>query len=177
MAAAKRKQTSESIETPESQPKRFKKERNHDSKPKKSRFMDEAETDSDPIVESDTGSESGEDDGVSWPSDGEEDEALGVGSEADNETGTMDFDAKSSDASPAQEDVAKSSESPHQRLMGLKLTISQQAALEKLTRNRKLKSKNVKQPSPMRIRLRAQSSSGSVCEESPMSKGQSVRNW
>lgn len=35
----------------------------------------EAETDSDPIVESDTNSQSGDDDGVSWPSDGDEDAA------------------------------------------------------------------------------------------------------
>ena len=33
----------------------------------------EAESDSDPIVESDTTEQSGEDDGVSWPSDGDED--------------------------------------------------------------------------------------------------------
>lgn len=36
----------------------------------------EAETDSDPIVESDTTEHSGEDDGVSWPSDGEKDKTV-----------------------------------------------------------------------------------------------------
>ena len=36
----------------------------------------EAETDSDPIVESDTTEQSGEDDGVSWPSDDEEQAAV-----------------------------------------------------------------------------------------------------
>ena len=39
----------------------------------------EVETDSDPIVESSTGSESGEDDGVSWPEDEEPEDFDGVG--------------------------------------------------------------------------------------------------
>jgi len=49
----------------------------------------ETATDSDPIVESDTTSQSGEDDGVSWPcdDDGEPDEWAGV--EEDNKTGGM----------------------------------------------------------------------------------------
>ena len=42
----------------------------------------EVETDSDPIVESDTASQSGDDDGVSWPSDEEQKEEL-----EDNEDG------------------------------------------------------------------------------------------
>lgn len=59
-----------------------------DSNPKQSRFTEEAETDSDPVVESDTGSDSGEDDGVSWPSDGENNgiEDREVGAERDAET-------------------------------------------------------------------------------------------
>ena len=43
-------------------------------------YSGEAETDSDPIIESDTASESGADDGVSWPEDGEpEDEIVSAG--------------------------------------------------------------------------------------------------
>ena len=50
----------------------------------KSRKEKEAETDSDPIIESDTTSQSGVDDGVSWPSDAEqEDDALEEESDAD----------------------------------------------------------------------------------------------
>lgn len=37
----------------------------------KSRKIEEVETDSDPIIESDTASQSGADDGASWPSDGD----------------------------------------------------------------------------------------------------------
>ena len=43
----------------------------------------EAETDSDPIVESSTSSESGEDDGVSWPEDEEPEEFEGVEEQVD----------------------------------------------------------------------------------------------
>ena len=52
----------------------FKKVKTGDAEELKKRPLKiaETETDSDPIVESSTVSESGEDDGVSWPSDGED---------------------------------------------------------------------------------------------------------
>ena len=63
----------------------------------------EAETDSDPIIESDTTSQSGDDDGVSWPSDeddGKVDEFQGL-SEGDNEEGGVKFTAEAPLAAPA----------------------------------------------------------------------------
>ena len=56
-----------------------KKRKNEAEKAKPSKRMDvplEAETDSDPIVESDTTSQSGDDDGISWPSDGDEEDLV-----------------------------------------------------------------------------------------------------
>ena len=59
----------------------------------------EAETDSDPIIESDTASQSGDDDGVSWPSDDEgaqneeELEEWGGASDAGNDNGGRRHDA------------------------------------------------------------------------------------
>ena len=115
MAVAKRKNTPESGQISGSPPKRFKKEQSLDSKPKKSRFTEEAETDSDPIVESDTGSESGEDDGASWPSDGEGDEVWGMDKEADIDARTMDIATDASDVvHPAREDIHKSGTIFHQ---------------------------------------------------------------
>ena len=59
----------------------------------------ETATDSDPLVESDTASQSGDDDGVSWPSDedAEEDEASDDGTLAeDNEAGGVKSAARAS---------------------------------------------------------------------------------
>lgn len=86
MAASKRKENPNSKLYPGSAPKKPKKEENaKDSK----RVQDlETATDSEPLVESDTTSQSGDDDGVSWPSEeeleGSEDwEGLGVAEEND----------------------------------------------------------------------------------------------
>ena len=67
MAGIKRKQAFETKSQPGNIQKKHKKEESRKlSKPLEPL---EAETDSDPIIESDTTSQSGEDDGVSWPSD------------------------------------------------------------------------------------------------------------
>ena len=68
-----------------------KKQKKDEKRPKTSKSIQplETETDSEPIVESNTTSHSGDDDGVSWPSDheGEEFDELGGVSEEDNEDG------------------------------------------------------------------------------------------
>ena len=74
MAGIKRKETPRSMKNTFSNNKKTKIE---PKAPKKSRLSSkfaETETDSDPIVESDTTENSGDDDGVSWPSDNEDDE-------------------------------------------------------------------------------------------------------
>jgi len=81
--------------------KRSKKEAAHVKTSKVEPSTLEAETDSDPIAESDTTDHSGDDDGVSWPSDEEEDfkdETLLTQSATDNgsikeATGTNDINA------------------------------------------------------------------------------------
>ena len=72
------------------QTKRIKKEEGAENKPaiKHKSKIAETETDSEPIVESDTNSESGNDDGVSWPSEDEadhENEWDGVEGDADDQ--------------------------------------------------------------------------------------------
>ena len=68
-----------------------KKQKKDEKRPKTSKPIQplETETDSEPIMESDTTSQSGDDDGVSWPSDdeGEDGDELGGVSEEDNEDG------------------------------------------------------------------------------------------
>ena len=49
------------------------------------------ETDSDPIIESDTTEHSGDDDGVSWPSDGEGMEEDGIAEEESENDGGVDL--------------------------------------------------------------------------------------
>ena len=70
MADMKRKRAFETRSQPGSIQKKHKKE---EESHKSSKLVEplEAETDSDPIIESETTSQSGEDDGVSWPSDNE----------------------------------------------------------------------------------------------------------
>lgn len=77
--------------------KKHKKEEESHKSPKPVQLL-EAETDSDPIIESDTTSQSGEDDGVSWPSenegggDHEEVESREDTSEGDNGVERAGFD-------------------------------------------------------------------------------------
>lgn len=98
MANAKRKNVLSSDQKSGSSPKRSKNVENAESTPKKSRFTDEAETDSDPIVESDTGSESGEDDGASWPSGNEQGDMGDVPVGAYKDAGTVGIAADAADA-------------------------------------------------------------------------------
>ena len=107
MVASKRKSARESEQIPSSPPKRIKKNR-HESTPRKSKFSEEAETDSDPIIESETASESG-DDGASWPSDSEQEDFGGFDETAETGVGTLDIAAEAaSTGEAAQKDGNKS---------------------------------------------------------------------
>jgi len=89
MAGIKRKSGFDLEHQAENTLKKPKKE-HQSAKPSKSVQELEAETDSDPIVESDTTSESGDNDGVSWSSDEEKeevDEWGGVSGEEDSDAG------------------------------------------------------------------------------------------
>ncbi len=55
----------------------------------------EAETDSDPIIESDTPEHSGEDDGVSWPSDNEDTGGVRLASGQNQHPASEELDTKS----------------------------------------------------------------------------------
>ena len=88
MAASKRKENPNSKLHAGNTPKKPKKE---DKEAKDSKRVQDLETatDSDPLVESDTASQSGDDDGVSWPSDdeaeGSEDwKGIGVAEDSDD---------------------------------------------------------------------------------------------
>ena len=90
MASMKRKQAPNSKHTPSSPPKKVKKTslpRPQDEKEKETEF------DSDPIIESDTNSESGEDDGVSWPEDEEPEEFAGIEEKQDEAPQPRETDA------------------------------------------------------------------------------------
>ena len=101
MAASKRKENPNSKLYPGSAPKKPKKETEQAKDSKRVQELETA-TDSDPLVESDTTSQSGDDDGVSWPSDeeaeGSEDwEGLGVAE--DNDVGRMKVATEAAGAS------------------------------------------------------------------------------
>lgn len=72
MAGLKRKEAPISKPSRDDIRKKPKKEAPQLKKSKRAVQFQETETDSDPVVESDTTEQSGEDDGVSWPSDEEE---------------------------------------------------------------------------------------------------------
>ena len=100
MADMKRKRAFETKSQPGNIQKKHKKE---EESHRSSELVEpvEAETDSDPIIESDTTSQSGEDDGVSWPSDNEggdgqkEVESWEGASEGDSGVGEPGFDTDS----------------------------------------------------------------------------------
>ena len=107
MAGTKRKGAFETKSQPgRIQKKHKKEEENHKSSTAVEPL--EAETDSDPIVESDTTSQSGDDDGVSWPSDNEggdgqmEVESWEGASEGENEVEGAGFDTSSVNAPQAK---------------------------------------------------------------------------
>lgn len=101
MAASKRKENPNSKLYPGSAPKKPKKEEKQANDSKRVQDLETA-TDSDPLVESDTTSQSGDDDGVSWPSEeeaeGSEDwEGLGVAE--DNDVGGVKIATEAAGAS------------------------------------------------------------------------------
>lgn len=157
MAAPKRKENPSSKLYASSNPKKPRKEENS---PKDSKRLQDLETatDSDPIVESDTTSHSGDDDGVSWPSDeeveaGEDEEGVGLAN--NNEDGGMKTAAAAS-ASDSAKKVSQAngaaqgmSELFMTRLFWL--TSEQEIHLKKHTQSRRLKSKSAKPPSLTQI--------------------------
>lgn len=138
-----------------------KKPRKEEKPAKDSKRLQDVETatDSDPIVESDTTSHSGDDDGVSWPSDEEveagEDEE-GVGLVKDNEDGGMEIAAaaSASDSAKKVQKTAGAAQGMSELVtVGLfRLTSEQGIHLKRHTQSRRLKSKSAKLPSPMQIR-------------------------
>ncbi len=103
----KRKRTFETKSQPGSIQKKHKKE-GESYKTSKPVEPLEAETDSDPIVESDTTSQSGEDDGVSWPSDNEGgDGQEGVESEDGASKGDSGVEGTGLDTDPVNAPQAK----------------------------------------------------------------------
>ncbi len=111
MVASKRKSPRESEQILGSPTKKIKNGDRHElvrREKKRSKFSEEAETDSDPIIESETGSESGEDDGASWPSDEEQEDFGGFDENIDNDAGAMDIAAEASNAvGSSQKDTHK----------------------------------------------------------------------
>lgn len=108
MAASKRKENPSSKFQAGSTPKKPKKE---DKLAKSSKPVQDLETatDSDPLVESDTTSQSGDDDGVSWPSDEESEEGEiweGVGAAEDDEDGGVKIAAEAAGASQSAKKAA-----------------------------------------------------------------------
>lgn len=118
MAGIKRKNGSDSKSQAIHTAKKPKKEHKSANPSKPSKIVQEleAETDSDPIVESDTTSQSGDNDGVSWPSDEdneEVDEWGGVSGEDEDDTGGVKAAAKAADgAPPATKGGARSDANP-----------------------------------------------------------------
>ena len=109
----KRKRAFESKSQPEILQKKHKKEE-ESHKSSKPVGPPEAETDSDPIIESDTTSQGGEDDGVSWPSDdeggdGQKEEELWEG--ASEEDGGVDLAGVDTDSVIAPQGKPKSKSS------------------------------------------------------------------
>ena len=84
MAGIKRKEAISSIQLGGNAKKRPRKEENSKKKLVEESHVKETATDSEPIVESDTTSQSGEDDGVSWPSDADQEGGDWGGMEEDD---------------------------------------------------------------------------------------------
>lgn len=101
MTASKRKENPSSKAHAGSTPKKPKKEEKTAKRSKRVQDLETA-TDSDPLVESDTTSQSGDDNGVSWPSDQETEEGEsweGVGIAEDNDDGGVKIAAEAAGAS------------------------------------------------------------------------------
>lgn len=105
MAIAKRKENPSSKLHAGSTPKKPKKEEGFTKSSKRVKDLETA-TDSDPIVESDTASQSGDDDGVSWPSDEVDEESEnqeGVEVAEDGNDGEVKIAAEAAGASQSAE--------------------------------------------------------------------------
>ena len=89
MAATKRKVANPSKNKSTSVVKKAKVERNAAKKPKTPLELRETETDSDPIEESNTTEHSGEDDGISWPSEEERRDEQDAPEDDDDEDGRV----------------------------------------------------------------------------------------
>ena len=85
MAAVKRKENPQTRETAQRTSKKVRTESRKKVRPLTPPSDLEAQTDSDPIVESDTTEHSGDDNGVSWPSDDDDDDG-GVSAASTNDT-------------------------------------------------------------------------------------------
>lgn len=114
MVASKRKENPNSELQAGSTPKKPKKE---EKRAKNSKHVQDLETatDSDPLVESDTTSHSGDDDGVSWPSDEEAEEGEGwegVGVAEDNDVGGVNIAAEAAGASQPGSKAASTNGNP-----------------------------------------------------------------
>ena len=118
----------------------------------------ETATDSDPIVESDTTSQSGDDDGIIWPSDeeveaGEESEGDGIAN--DNKDGGMKI-AEAATASNSAINVPNTNGTAQGMsdlvtISLLWLTSEQEIRLKRHMQSKRLKSKSAKPPSPTQI--------------------------
>lgn len=109
MAASKRKENPNSKLHAGNAPKKPKKEEKEAKDSKRVQDLETA-TDSDPLVESDTTSQSGDDDGVSWPSDEEAEEGAdweGIGVAEDNDDGGVKIAAEAAGASQSANRASK----------------------------------------------------------------------
>ena len=107
MATPKRKENPNSRSHVGSAPKKPKKEEPQKNDSKRAQDLETA-TDSDPVVESDTTSQSGDDDGVSWPSEeevGPGEEWEGVGVVEENDDGGVKIAAEAAGVSQSAETV------------------------------------------------------------------------
>lgn len=178
MAHAKRKNVINSDQQPGSLPKRPKKAKDSKSNVKASRFTEEAETDSDPIIESETGSDSGEDDGASWPSENDQDEVGGVELPAVSGIKTKSLATESHGAMhPARIEKSQSGRFSHDICIVLKLTSSKPTLQEKLMPNKKQRGKSAKQPSLMQIQSHARNNYGNDYGGSHTLRRPNGRDW
>lgn len=139
--------------------------------------IQETETDSDPIVESDTTEHSGDDDGISWPSDNGED--------------VPEFsppEKKSYSGKPAQTTESGDEKKPRPNNNGKSLDIEivqenttlslpQQAHLKNPTRNKRSPPRNVKPPNQMPIPLLDLRRYGNVSVGNLMYHWRSEKSW
>ena len=139
------------------------------TKAKPSKKIEETEPDSDPIVESDTQSESGLDDGVSWPS--------------DEETGDLDIAAaEEGDVEPAtKSQTEKENDNGLCKLFpsrptGIPLTSPSKQHRENHTRNKRPSHRNEKLQSQTQMHSLDRKRYGRDYDYNPMSPCQKERN-